>query len=59
MKVTLLRGLRISYDKELGLGVAAPPNITIVFLILILLDPMGPNRSKQHFVCNHAHAHMH
>ena len=38
----LLGGLGILYEKGFGLGVAAPPNNTLVHLILIILDPGGP-----------------
>ena len=39
---TLLGGLGFSYEKGLGLGVATPPNITLAYLISLILDYGGP-----------------
>ena len=36
-------GLGIPYGKGLGLGVATPPNNTLVHLIYVILDHGGPN----------------
>ena len=58
MTIMLLGGLGISYEKVVGLRVASPPNTTLLFLILILLDLEGPNISKQYFSCTHATMHM-
>ena len=42
MTITLLGGAGIPYEKGLGLGVAAPPNSTLVHLIYVILDHGGP-----------------
>ena len=47
---TLLRGLGIPHVNGLGLGVVAPPNITLVFLILIILDHGVPNYLNNGFL---------
>ena len=46
--------LGILHVKGLVLGVVAPPNNTLLFIILIITNHGGPNLSNQHFSCTHA-----